>query len=220
MKKNIVLTVISALTLAVVLTGCGGGGEVGQPGSTGSIPTVITATVFPGTGLGLLAGSEGATVDAYQTPKCPVGSTYADQPEPFRIHQAELSITATPIADDPAVTGDSMILENYKIEFFPQTPGAPPIAEFHGVFQTVTIPNNKTEAKMAVPLVDIDRKLQFVKDMESGTYHPDSVSPLYVAKYTLFGKDIHGNAFSVVATTSFWIGDYYYCNSTVTGGAK
>lgn len=216
--------VSSLLLLFVVVANNSCGGSVGQPGSTGteSIPAIISASVFPGTGVAAMTGSCGHTVDCIATiPDCD-GKADTVDPEILRDHMAELSVIAAPASPD--IQGEIVYLERYTIDFYPQYPGSPHIDSYPGVFQTLPIKVDGSEIRLPVILIDIARKLQFQTDLNSGMYASPTTHPMYDAKFTFYGKDQRGHAFSVVAQTFFFIGDYNGCGScqqdTSTGGGQ
>lgn len=203
--------VFSLLMLLVAVANNSCGGSSGSPGSTGTqdIPAVISASVFPGTGVSGWRGSCGHSVDCIATiPDCD-GKTETVDPEPFTDHMAELTIIAAPASPD--ITDEIVYIERYTIEFFPQDPGSPPIDSFSGVFQTLPVKVDSSELRVPVILVDIARKMKFQADLNSGMFFSPSTHPMYDAKYTFYGKDQRGHDFSFVAQTFFFIGDYNGC---------
>ncbi len=192
------------------------GGSTGAPGSTGTdqIPAIISAVVFPGSGVAAAPGSCGNTIDCIAViPDCD-GKTETRDPEPFRNHMAELSITAAPASPD--IKNETIYLEKYTIEFFPQDPGSPPVDSFVGVFQTLPVSVDNSVYRVPVILVDIARKIKFESDLNSGMYKSPTSYPMYNARYTFSGKDQRGHAFSFVSQTSFFMGDYNGCTGCTT----
>lgn len=181
-----------AIITALLVFGCGEGGP-GSPGSWGQNKTnqMVSALITPST----------TTVDAITT--CADGSAKSPL---LTADDADVTVTVTQL--NPALPVGSLFVERYTLDFFTQTPGAPPMASYSSGFLSIDISGTPN---IDVIMVDLNRKIQYTQDITSGKYQPRNQYQTYTAKYTFYGKDQYGSNFGFISQTTFSIGDYSPC---------
>jgi hypothetical protein len=205
---------IAAVLTAVLLVSCGSG--PGQPGNWGSEETnvIISATVAPIDNFARKAESPNVDVVADLCDPTDLASW-----DGIADHDGHMNINAMKAAEE--LPSGVQYIERYKVEFFTETLGAPPIETFLSGYETKVIDCSGEKCTSETPgalefdavLMNLERKLKYVDDVTSGQYGITlNDYPTYVAKYTFYGQDQYGNDFGFVAQTVFRPGWYLVCD--------
>ncbi len=196
------------LLLAAFMASCGGGSQPGSPGSEGDTGVSLTAVI-----VGLNDQDETNMVDAFPD-VCDDGKA-----EPFFDHTAKITVFATLTSPDIKVQPGTIHITDYTIDFVrsDDSVGAPPIEQFHD-FATVSLTppsigltGGSTSVLFTGMLVDIQKKLQYVSDLQSGQFTSIGTLNRYTAVYTFHGQNDYGANFSFKVNVPFQIGNYDNC---------
>ncbi|HXX58435.1 MAG TPA: hypothetical protein VEI96_10580 [Thermodesulfovibrionales bacterium] len=211
-RKSLVLFMCCSLFLSMLVFGCGSSGP-GQPGSTGSEDTGVTAEI---TAVPFYNGAATYSVDVVQQ-VCEAG------PPPvfefFADHLATVTFTVSPINNRSTFQLGTLFVDYYTIDYRRSNDsiGAPPI-ESDTVFNTIAIAPPTTPASAGATavttatliLVDLTRKFKYLSDIQSGQYTTNILNN-YTATYTFVGHNEFGKSFTWQTQTNFQIGSFNYC---------
>ena len=144
---------------------------------------------------------------------CEDGGTIPD--EPFTDRDAVITIDNEPpvsLTNTPSL-GPAVVFDHYSISFKLETSvgPSPPLSDVAGEL-TATVLGGQ-QVGITYPLVPLATKAQFIG--EGGS---TDTFPSYAAEYTLFGSDGNdpSSTFSLVAKTTFSIGDFDNCGVSTT----
>lgn len=193
------------LLMLLALSACGGGGgDVGAGGCGGG------ATV---SGVVLCVDIVQPLYNDVLTPSVDIvqGICTDGTPEPFREHQARVTISgslATGATQPPAST--SITLTRYVIEYTQSSGVAGPTIRTTGnLFETITVPVTGN-ATRDILLMTFDQKEKFLFDIGlAGVF--DGNFRGYAVTYTFYGQDQTGNNLVARGFTQVSIGNYQYC---------
>jgi hypothetical protein len=211
-RRRLPLWIIMAIGIASLAVGCGGG-DSGQPGSSGSAETGTQLSIA-------VTPTDTLNVDCFRNLDCN-GDGVTDDPEPFTDHLATATITATTydIPTQPGTgSGSTIFLEHYTIEYVPENPAAPPL-RMREIFNTIVIPAptnaaTPTEMTASVILADLQTKREFREAIAAGNpiiADPSAWPVRYTVVYNFYGENQFGSDVHVRVTTHATFGDFDNC---------
>ena len=219
MRKRQTLWVLLAMGALGMCIGCGGG-DSGQPGSSGFRDT--------GSQLSAQVTASDRNVDAFRNTDCNRDEDVTtDDVETFSDQLVTVTFTATTYRNPAAgggVTGgtgtgsgSTLFLERYTIEYVPENPAAPPL-RMREIFHTIVIPapvDENTPEEVIEPgivLADLQTKREFRETILGGIVADPSAFPTrYQVIYNFYGQNEFGLDVHVRLTTDATFGDFDNC---------
>jgi hypothetical protein len=207
MKVRFISIGIISLFLALSLNSCGGSGP-GSPSSEGSEDTGVnlTITAVNHSDAGFGDQGDGWDVDIIQD-LCDPGPP--PDFEPFGNDFAAFTFRGTPL--DPDVPVGDLHIRTYRVEYFPQDPGAPSMERLNG-FNSFTIqPTGDDIISGNFLILDVGRKTKVAQDILSGEFSPQRIPVIYDMQVTLEGVDDFDNAFKLLFQRTIDLANFDNC---------
>ena len=187
MKKKICAILVACYLIA----GCSSGG-----GTSGAGGSVVTAGEFLLAAAVVMNGSN--SIDSGQGVCSEGGITRTGT---FRITITNINDV---VSSTSALFPTGIILESYNVQFVPQSPGAPGLAQRSYPNNSNTI--NGSSSNSTVVIVDAGTVIpEYQAKNPSGTIHT------YAVNVTMHGRTLSGDRFAISASLIIEFGDFSTC---------
>lgn len=199
------------LLLTLPLFSCGGGGEVGSPGSTGSNDTGIVIAGVTVAGVSTASDTE-KDIDA-NVHVCTVDATTGDTTVEAGLFRVDATMTIIPellnqsgLSQPPFPASiEECTITYLRANEDPSSPVIPSLTFYPNCILTSPVQTDCT-----VQLIDIQRKRDFWNAIVTGINVPSERPTHYVAKYYCKYKSQFGTGYFPVEY-DFWIDDFETC---------